>query len=452
MVVTAEAECSEVRAPVPTPGGVLPINPPSAPHGMPKVWLLAAVLAGLTLVEGFHEGGFWRPDALVATCVSGGVLALALALVRLDAWSRIVVASFMCLAAWWLVRSLGTHSASSFLPFGASMLGFVTAFVCVSALGFHQRQLAAQAIAGAGAIAALVGFVGLIWRWYPMAMPSQGLWRLSSTLTYADAIGALLALCLLLALATRPEFWAMRVAVCLCAGGLIATQSRGPILALVCATLFVPLGRYRLFLVPLATGVALGATAVASSGAVGGVPLLCVVLVACVGIAMFVRPVFLSGVLRWRRPIVVVSVVICALVVTAVLLRHQIELRVLAPSNGDRAVEWSAGFRQFSASPWVGVGPDRILQFRAPDGTYAHFVHNEYLQLAADCGLIGVGFLVVAGVSLFRVARRTDVLSSCAVAALVCLAVVGGVDFDWHIPAIGLLGGAIAGLTTRRLT
>ncbi len=78
-----------------------------------------------------------------------------------------------------------------------------------------------------------------------MAMPSQNLWRLSSTLTYADATGAVLALCLLLALATRAEFWAMRAAVCLCVGGLIATQSRGPILALLCAAFLVPLDRYR---------------------------------------------------------------------------------------------------------------------------------------------------------------------------------------------------------------
>jgi hypothetical protein len=86
------------------------------------------------------------------------------------------------------------------------------------------------------------------------------------------------------------------------------------------------------------------------------------------------------------------------------------------------------------------------------DGTYAHFAHNEYLQVAADAGLIGLALLVLAGLSLVRAVRRVDLVTSCATAALVCWAVGGAFDFDWHLPFVGLLGGWVAGLATRRNT
>ena len=96
--------------------------------------------------------------------------------------------------------------------------------------------------------------------------------------------------------------------------------------------------------------------------------------------------------------------------------------------------------------PLVGVGPDRELVFRAADGTSAHFVHNEYLQVGADAGIIGAGLLGLVALSLVRALRRLDVLSSCAVGAVVCWAVAGAFDFDWHLPVIGLMGGWCAGL------
>ena len=96
----------------------------------------------------------------------------------------------------------------------------------------------------------------------------------------------------------------------------------------------------------------------------------------------------------------------------------------------------------------MGVGPDQPLEFRAVDGTHANFVHNEYLQIGADAGLVGVALLAAAAVSLAVSVRRRDVMTSCAVAGLVCWAVAAGFDFDWHLPVIGLLGGWLAGLAT----
>ena len=133
-------------------------------------------------------------------------------------------------------------------------------------------------------------------------------------------------------------------------------------------------------------------------------------------------------------------------------MHHEIGLRALSPSDQDRSVEWSAAIHQFESSPLVGVGPDRLLQFHAADGTYAHFAHNEYLQVAADTGIAGLALLLLVGVALARVVRRVDVMTSCAVAALVCWGVGGAFDFDWHLPLVGLLGGWVTGLAMRRST
>ena len=100
--------------------------------------------------------------------------------------------------------------------------------------------------------------------------------------------------------------------------------------------------------------------------------------------------------------------------------------------------------------PFVGVGPDRLLELHAADGSSAHFVHNEYLQVAADAGLVGVGLLGLVALSLARALRRTGPLSSCAVAAVVCWAVGGLFDFSWHLPVVGLVGGWCAGLAVPR--
>ena len=114
------------------------------------------------------------------------------------------------------------------------------------------------------------------------AIPSQHLWRLSSSLTYADAAGLVLALGLIMALGSDRWPPITRVSVCLCAGGLLATQSRGPMLAFACACALVPVDRYRRNAVPLVAGLCVGLVAVATSGSDGPVPILGAVFVVAV--------------------------------------------------------------------------------------------------------------------------------------------------------------------------
>ena len=191
--------------------------------------------------------------------------------------------------------------------------------------------------------------------------------------------------------------------------------------------------------------------AVASSPGNNPVPWLAIVMVGAVATAAL-NPQWVPGqwsharVRRWIGTGVVCGVIGLGLL----LLHHEIALRALAPSDEDRSAEWSSALHQWASAPLSGVGPDRELVFRASDGTSAHFAHNEYLQVGADAGIVGVGLLGLVALSLVRALRRMDVLSSCAVAAAVaCLAVAGAFDFDWHLPVVGLLGGWCAGLAVK---
>ena len=411
-----------------------------------KECVVAAIIFGLMFVEGLRQGGFWQVDALVAAVAAAGLIVAAIVVAPPDRRSWWVIGSVVSLALWWLVRARTSGSVSQFLPLGASFLAFAAAFAAVRPLRGRARDAAALGVACLGAVGALVGFVGLIWRWYPAAMPAQGLWRLSTTLTYADAAGLVLGVCLLLAMGTDLFPVVIRMAVCLCAGGVLATQSRGAYVAVACACCLVPWRLYVRHLVPLAAGVSLGLVAIVSSPDAGRVPWLGVALVLALAVAAVVEwemPTTAIG--PWARAAIVVLALL-AVAAVFVLARHEIGLRAFSPSDQDRSVEWSSALHQWGTAPIIGVGPDRLLQFHAPDGTYAHFVHNEYLQIGADAGLVGVALLTYAVVSVTRVVRRFDVLSSCATSALVAWAVGGAFDFDWHLTFVGFLGGWCVGL------
>jgi hypothetical protein len=143
---------------------------------------------------------------------------------------------------------------------------------------------------------------------------------------------------------------------------------------------------------------------------------------------------------------VVGAAIVCGVVAATLLVHHEIGVRALAPSDQDRSAEWSSAWHQWASAPFTGVGADRALILHAADGSSAHFVHNEYFQVAADTGIVGLGLMAFVALSLAKSLRRVDPLSSCAVAAVVCWAVGGAFDFDWHLPVVGLLGGWCAGL------
>jgi hypothetical protein len=424
-------------------------SPPELRQGE---WICAALVFGLLVVEGWREGGFWPADAFVVAVASLVILGLSLLLDRPDPRGLLLVGSVLTLASWWLVRAIAAGDPKQFLPLGASMVGFAAAYAATRTLEGASRQMAGLGVAVLGGVGALLGLAGIVWRWFPLAIPSQGLWRLSSTLTYADAAGLVLGMCLFVALGLDLTPALVRVLVCLTAAGLLATQSRGAYVAFLGACLVVPWRRYLRFAIPLLAGIVVGGAAIASSPGHRAVPWLGLLVVLAVAVSAVRWPRALALPARTGTRIVVVVVVLLVALVAAAAVHHEVGLRALAPSDQDRTVEWSTALRQWGSAPWTGVGPDRLLTFHAVDGTFAHFAHNEYLQIGADAGVVGAALLLLSVVAVVRVIRRTDLLASCAAAALVCFAIAGGFDFDWHLSVIGLLAGWCVGLAAAEVS
>jgi O-antigen ligase len=343
------------------------------------------------------------------------------------------------------------------------MIGFAGAFLATRRLRDNYRVLATQLVVGLGAVSAAAGLLATAARWYPLAMPAQNLWRLATTLTYSNAAGALLAVALLTGLGLEQRAHTTQLMVCLCAAGLVATQSRGAVLGAIVGLVLVPLAQLRRAALTVGLGILGGLAVVATSSGPSAQPLAVLSVVAAVVLAVVLPrrsgAVGLSTTLAgtwWgsaRKRAVVLAVLAVATIGIAVgaglVLRVPIERRVALGSSEDRSHEWAAAFDQFRSSPLVGVGPDELLYFHAADGNYAHFSHNEYLQVLADGGLIGAALLVVSGVCVVRAVRREDVATSCAAAGLLAFAVAASLDFDWHLAALGLVGGWVAGLAGR---
>jgi O-antigen ligase len=129
----------------------------------------------------------------------------------------------------------------------------------------------------------------------------------------------------------------------------------------------------------------------------------------------------------------------------------------LSFSSSDRVQGARAALRLAERRPLTGAGPGRAALFWADaDGRTltVRYVHNEYLQVLAELGAVGLALLLAFLVVVARMAwRGREAVGSPAswagvVAALVALAVHSGLDFLWHLPAIPLTGALLIGLTT----
>jgi len=422
------------------------------PTRMHRSSVLAAIIVGLTTAAILNEGAFHTADAAVVGTVSCVLIALQLP-VRSDRAVRLVMAAIGALTLWWLIAAAIHGTGGNFLPLGASMVGFLGAFLIIGNLDFPKREAMTRALVAIGASVAILGLVALALRWYPLAIKSDSTWRLSSTLTYYNAAGILVAMVLLLALSLDPALWRTRVAIYICAVGLLATQSRGAILALIIGLVFVPREQLRKCLLPLLSALLAGLLVVIVSHNDRLHPLLLVpIAVGALISARAYRSRQMATETRSRR-VVLISLLVAGAAVVAVWFSLHPELtRVNALDNGDRIAIWVSALHQWWSSPYIGVGADRLLQVRyfVADGTRAAFAHNEYLQVLADGGVIGAALLVTAGASIARSVHRANLLTSCAIGALVAFAVAGVFDFVWHLPALGLVGGCVAGLAERK--
>jgi hypothetical protein len=257
----------------------------ATPSSATGVGTLAVVVLGLTAGAIYRQGAFYPLDAFGLVVVAVPLVLAGLARNR-DRHAATVVVATGGLALWWLVRSIMERSPVAFLPLGASVLGFVAAFLIVRDLGRAERSRLSIAVVGLGAIVAAAGLTGLLLRAHPLARSVGGIWRLSTTLTYPAGAAVLFIVALLVAMSLDLGAPLARAAVCLCLAGLIGTQSHWDLVALACGIPFVPWRRWPEAAWPLLTGSVAGLVVVATSAGPRPTWLPCALVVASVGASM----------------------------------------------------------------------------------------------------------------------------------------------------------------------
>lgn len=254
---------------------------------------------------------------------------------------------------------------------------------------------AAGVILAACALASIYGLVQFVLRGASFASRARG--PVGHYLTFAGqlAIGASLAIAILLVVRDRRWRIAAGITAALAAGALLATFSRSSWLGLLAATTLMLAFTRPVALVPL-------------------------------GVAVAALAGFAPGALRER-------------------LWSIFDLH--SPWNAQREYMWQAGWRMFRDHPISGVGLQDLhalyAQYRSPAATEeAGHLHSVPVQVAASMGLVGLAALVALIVSLARTAwrawasrRRTGDLAEAvplgALAAILAFAVAG--LFEWNL-------------------
>lgn len=131
-----------------------------------------------------------------------------------DTWP--VAITCAALAAWTGVRAAAQGTPSAALPTIATLACIVAAIVVLRRADDKERELCALAAVAVGVSVAVSGWIGVVWRAEPSALPGdERLWRATSTLTYANAAAAMLAPLALLTIASliaRPGAYTRQVA------------------------------------------------------------------------------------------------------------------------------------------------------------------------------------------------------------------------------------------------
>jgi O-antigen ligase len=393
--------------------------------------LVLRIIGVLIVLAAIRKGAFYSPYDL-ALPVAALALAFA-ATVRRDVLQRsdwITIASLLAFAVWWSVDGTQRGDWGQSRQVVGSAIGFAACLAIGRTLDAASRRALQVGAVLFGAAMAAIGLVGVALRIDPLALPAQGHLRLAGTLTYSNAMGALLAMLLVAAVAAAVSRWRDAVLV-LITGGVVATQSRGAVLAVLLALVLVRRHVAGAAL-PLGLGVLLGAVTVAGSGD-GNDHVEVLVLAAALPLLVAALP---QHRLTPRRLLVALTVFVLVFIGLALPsddFRDAAQSRLSSASVDDRSAEWRAGWREFTDSPLTGAGPGAQLQLA--DDRDARFVHNEPLQIAADSGLIGLALVVLAFAAPL-IARREGPRVEAAPAVLTVFVVCGLLDFPWHLPAI----------------
>ncbi len=417
--------------------------------------LLAAAAAGL-LGQGAYYPSAQRPF---------GVLIAAATLLGLAAWPPtrddlrlLPVVPALALAAWAVLAGALVGVAGAGAGPALLLVGLVAVLLVCRRLRQEDREILLAGVIGIGLLVALAGWLGVADRAGSWAFQAQGLWRASSTLTYPNATAAVLAaisLVVLGRLVGTPGSVPVTLAATGLLAGLAATMSRAGALGLVVG------------LVVLAGLGGLRASARAAVGPVAGalVALTCLLpsvpaaspprpALALVGLgAGLVLAALVARLPRWPALALlgcVLAAGVAGLLATGGGVAGAAQTVAEARANfasPDRTGALHAALRLVAQHPLTGTGPGHAdLRWKGHDhGTQLFaYVHNEYLQVAAELGLVGLVLLAILLVAIARLLWRARATGrpgatwAGVVAAAAAFAVHSGFDFVWHLPAIVL--------------
>ena len=173
---------------------------------------------------------------------------------------------------------------------------------------------------------------------------------------------------------------------------------------------------------------------------------------------------------RWARSIVVTAIMVAALVVVVAAgvvllggdqLATGVETATLEMSGVDRSVVhegvrrsdiWRATWRMFKAHPIAGAGfggfgAEAPVFHEASGALIAQQAHNDYLELLASGGILGLALFIWFAVALVRQARHSlnstegfqRAAATGAIIGLVGVGVHSIVDFGLHVTANALV-------------
>jgi hypothetical protein len=417
--------------------------------------LLVAVAAGL-LGQGAYYPSVQRPVGLLIAAAT--LLGLAARPLTRDDVRLLPVVPALALAAWALLDGALLGVAGAGAGPALSLVGVIAVLLVCRGLRREDREILLAGVTCVGLLVALTGWLGVAGRAGSWAFQAQGLWRASSTLTYPNATAAVLAaisLVVLGRLVGAPGSVPLLLAATGLLAGLGATMSRAGALALVVG------------LAVLAGLRGLRPTARAVVGPLAGALVALVCLLPSMPAASSPRPALAvaglcSGLalaaivvrLRWWLALALLGGLLVAgaagLSATGGGVGGAARTVAEARANfasPDRTGALHAALRLVAQHPLTGTGPGQAhLRWKGQgDGTRLYaYVHDEYAQLAAELGLVG---LVLLAALLVAVARRLwraratgrpGATWAGTAAAAAAFATHSGFDFVWHLPAIVL--------------
>ncbi|HEY7381123.1 MAG TPA: O-antigen ligase family protein [Gaiella sp.] len=119
--------------------------------------------------------------------------------------------------------------------------------------------------------------------------------------------------------------------------------------------------------------------------------------------------------------------------------------RLFSLSNSGRLAHWEVSWDAFKREPILGTGAGSFEQEWAahrPTPGKVRDAHSLYVETASDLGLVGVLLLAVLVVVplVAAVRARSSPFVPIAAAGFVAYLVHAGIDWDWEMPVVTLLG------------